>query len=477
MNTLTIRKAYSATLLAALLAAAPLAQTPAPQPPTDRPLDAKTRRQLGDVIAHVIENLYVLPDAGKQIAAQVRAKFSSGAYDSLTSPAQFAETLTRDLRELGKDKHLYVRYDPSGAGTPVETIAEWDSQRQRNRAERAARRDDDEGRLMEPDARQAEMLRRSNNYFRRVERLDGNVGYLDLGGFAPGSAARETAAGALAFLSNTDAVIIDLRRCPGGAGDMVAFLSSYFYDAMPRVLMKMYFRPTDSSVESKTIANLPGRRMPATDLYLLTSGTTGSACEAFAYGLQQYGRAKIVGETTAGAGYANSLELIGAGFTLSVSVGRPEHPRSGKGWEGVGVQPDIPTPAANALAVAHAEALKKLAAVSTDETRKRELTAAARTVEASLNTLSVAPSALQGYVGKYGENKTITIQDGGLYYQRIGGRGGKLVPLPAADTFNLNDDAKITFVRDAAGNVTEMIISWKDRPEDRLKRAPLPPTP
>ena len=76
----------------------------------------------------------------------------------------------------------------------------------------------------------------------------------------------------------------------------------------------------------------------------------------------------------------------------------------------------------------------------------------------------------------YGENKTITIQDGGLYYQRIGGRGGKLVPL-SADTYNLNDDAKLTFIRDASGNVTEMVIAWKDRPEDRLKRAPLPSAP
>ncbi|MCA1816332.1 MAG: hypothetical protein LC746_07990, partial [Acidobacteria bacterium] len=98
-------------------------------------------------MTHLIENLYVLPDAGKQIAARARAKFSSGAYDSVTSPAQFAEALTRDLREIGKDKHLYVRYDPSAAGTPVVTTAEWDSQLRRNRAERAARRgDDDEGR-------------------------------------------------------------------------------------------------------------------------------------------------------------------------------------------------------------------------------------------------------------------------------------------------------------------------------------------
>ena len=473
MRTSKLRAAFFTALAASVLAVTSLAQTPAAQAPSERALDAKTRRQLGDIIAHLIENLYVVPDAGKRIAAQVRAKFASGAYDAPDSPSQLAEALTRDLREIGKDKHLYVRYDPASAGTPVLTPAAWDAERQRRRAERAARPDDGDG-LMEPDARQAEMLRRLNNYFRRVERLDGNVGYLDLGGFAPGAAARETAAAAMAFLSNTDAVIVDLRRCPGGAGDMVDFLSSYFFGPEPRVLMKMYFRPTDSSVEDRTVANIPGRRMTTTDLYVLTSPATGSACEAFSYSLQQYGRAKIVGEPTAGAGYANSLEMIGAGFVLSVSVGRPEHPRSGKGWEGVGVQPDIPAPAASALAFAHAEALKRLAAASTDEKRRQELLGAARAVEAGLNVAAAAPSPLQVYVGKYGENKTITVQEGGLYYQRIGGRGGKLVAL-SADTFSLNDDAKITFVRDAGGNVTEMIIAWKDRPEERLKRAPLPP--
>jgi uncharacterized protein (TIGR02246 family) len=49
----------------------------------------------------------------------------------------------------------------------------------------------------------------------------------------------------------------------------------------------------------------------------------------------------VVGETTAGAGYNNAVVPLGKGFAFSVSYGRPEHPRSGKGWEAVGVQPDV----------------------------------------------------------------------------------------------------------------------------------------
>jgi hypothetical protein len=261
-----------------------------------RPVDPKSIKQLGEIVVHLIEELYVSPEDGRRIAAQMRARFAAGAYDKFAAdPLQLADALTRDLREIGKDKHLYVRYNPSSADAPVVTTAAWDKERQRNREERRRNSAGARADVMEPDARQSEMLKRGNNYFRKVERLDGNVGYVDLGGFAPGRAARETAAAAMAFLSNTDALIIDLRRCPGGAGDMVEFLSSYFFTPEPRVLLNMYFRPTDTTVPSATLTDVPGRRMPTTDLYILTSPTTASACEAFPYGLQQYGRARFVG--------------------------------------------------------------------------------------------------------------------------------------------------------------------------------------
>jgi hypothetical protein len=85
--------------------------------------------------------------------------------------------------------------------------------------------------------------------------------------------------------------------------------------------------------------------------------------------------------------------------------------------------------------------------------------------------VKLTPTELQRYVGQYG-NKEISIQGGELFYQRIGGRGATLRAL-SKDTFALNEDAKITFVRDAQGNVTEMLIEWRDRDKERLSRAPL----
>jgi len=84
------------------------------------------------------------------------------------------------------------------------------------------------------------------------------------------------------------------------------------------------------------------------------------------------------------------------------------------------------------------------------------------------NTAQVSPAALQDYVGKYG-NKEISVRDGWLYYQRIGGRGAAL-RATGKDKFALNTDAQISFVRDGKGVVSEMLIEWVDRDKEQLKR-------
>jgi CubicO group peptidase (beta-lactamase class C family) len=89
-------------------------------------------------------------------------------------------------------------------------------------------------------------------------------------------------------------------------------------------------------------------------------------------------------------------------------------------------------------------------------------------------TFPVASATLNDYVGKYG-NKEISVKDGGLYYQRIGGGGATLRP-NGKDKFALNTDAQITFVRDPGGVVTEMIIEWTERDKEQLKRETPAPT-
>jgi hypothetical protein len=59
------------------------------------------------------------------------------------------------------------------------------------------------------------------------------------------------------------------------------------------------------------------------------------------------------------AGYGQ-VSFPEAYVAVRVPFGRPVNPVTGTNWEGVGVAPDIVVPADEALAVAHAEALRTL---------------------------------------------------------------------------------------------------------------------
>lgn len=359
----------------------PVRKEPPDQSSSGPAFDAATLVQLKTIMTHLLETIYVSPEIGTRLAQQLKEKFEANAYANAASQAELAEMLTRDLREWSNDRHLNVRYDPDASGDSILEPEAWEKQKS-SRFPRASGGGNGPRRPV-PDQRMIARLEQDNYHFRQTKTLSGNVGYLELAGFAPGPTAQEKAAQAMSALAGSDAVIIDLRDCPGGAAEMVDFLASYFFDAEPRVLMNRYIRPTNERLQDTTVANIPGKRMPETDLYILTSSHTASAGESFSYTLQQYGRAKIVGEKTAGAGYNNIIIPLGKGLAFSVSYGRPEHPRSGKGWEGEGVQPDIAVPAGEALAAAHKAALKKLIDKTTDERRKKELTAALQELESS----------------------------------------------------------------------------------------------
>ena len=70
-----------------------------------------------------------------------------------------------------------------------------------------------------PNERPAEAHDRSSarSSVARVERLEGNVGYLALSGFSPSDRNREAMASAMNLLEDADAIIVDVGQCPGGA--------------------------------------------------------------------------------------------------------------------------------------------------------------------------------------------------------------------------------------------------------------------
>jgi retinol-binding protein 3 len=417
-------------------------------------VDSQMRRRLVDAIVHELEIKYVAPERAKEIGSYLRSKLQTGAYDKLDNPRQLAAAFTEDLRAVSKDSHLWVAYDPTleralltTPQTPSVDLLE-----------------------LPPTSDQLAGWRRSNFGFHSVEIMSGNVGYIELRGFVDVNYSKETAVAAMSFVANSDAVIIDLRKNPGGFVNTENFLASYFYGVDPVELLSRYHRDSDVTVKDWTLREVRGKRMPNVDLFILTSGETASAGEGFSFILQQRKRAKIVGEKTAGAGYGNKETPIGDGFVFFVSIFRQFDSRTGQGWQGVGVIPDIAVPADRALSVAHSLAIKSLAERTTDERRKQQLTWLAPLLDLeAYGPKPVEASVLESYTGKYDGGKiVISIDQGQLYFLGASGVRRRMLPL-ADDSFLIEDSsvppedqARTRFVKDAAGVVTELRLLVAD---------------
>jgi C-terminal processing protease CtpA/Prc len=194
-----------------------------------------------------------------------------------------------------------------------------------------------------------------------VERLPGNVGYIDLRSFSPASVATDKAAEAMNSVADTDALLIDLRQNGGGDPAMVALMISYLLEGEPVHLNDFVGR--DGSVQQQfwTSKEVAGTRYAGKDVYVLTSGFTFSAAEEFAYNLANLKRATLVGETTGGGANPVTFFELDERFRISVPTGRARNPITMTNWEGTGVTPDIAVPAKLALHTAHLAALTKLA--------------------------------------------------------------------------------------------------------------------
>jgi hypothetical protein len=440
------RRVVVAALTVASIASVAPAQTPSaaanPANPAVR-LDAAKRRAVIDTLAARLRRHYVDADTGALIADRVRARLTAGAYDTITSPARFAEALTVDLRSVNDDRHLNVTYNPG------------------NRGLRPGPEGIRMGRLPRtlppvgppPTGPGGDAQRRSNYALGRIDVLPGNVGYFDIRGFSGAAAVVGAVKSALEYLQGTDAIIFDLRRNGGGSPFSVNLIISHFTtgDTLPSLTVKS--RSANETFTRYTFAAVPGPRRPTVPLYVLTSGATASAGEDFTFVLKNMKRATIVGATTAGAGHNNANLDLGEGFNASVSFTRVTDPKTGAEWERIGVTPDVPVDQARALDVAHALAVKTIAASESDPRRRRVLELTQEAIEAQALPRSVPAATLASYAGTYAGGRTVALDGSVLTYSpRPGAPPEPLIPL-GSSTFAFNSVFRLTFDRDGDGRV------------------------
>ncbi|MFJ7589326.1 S41 family peptidase [Streptomyces sp. NPDC097617] len=269
---------------------------------------------------------YVFPEKTVAIEAAIRGRLTAGAYADLDGPALCA-AVTAHLQEVCPDKHLRLLWtDEPQSLDPV---------------------DEDGG-----QAAFLARLRSENQGIRRVEQLEGNIGLIEIRLIASATEGANAIGAAMQLVAHSSALVLDLRGCRGGAPEGAAMWCSYFFPDDQVHLNDIYDRSSDTTRQYWTAAHLPAPRYLDRPVHILTSGDTFSGGEDVSYTLQARGRASVVGETTRGGAHPTARHAVAEHILVTVPTARTINTVTGGNWEGVGVAPDVPVPAEQALETA-----------------------------------------------------------------------------------------------------------------------------
>lgn len=377
------------------------------QPPMaaqpDMTIDAGVRTQVIEGVLKNLQEAYVYPETAKRMEEAIRARLAKKEYEQVTSAKTLAQMLTEHLQAVSRDKHLRVNYR-------AEALAEDEAL---PGAARIIRRLPGDGGgsstggapgrriIREPggeapaDGVPARVVRRDLNDLtgnlglEKVETLEGNLGLLEFSYFDSSAEAGKKISDAMNRLADTDALLIDLRRCRGGASSAITLLMSYFFDKSIH-LSSAYDRLSGDTHEFWSLAEVPGRRYGQKDVYILTSNFTFSAAEDISYTLKNLKRAIIVGETTGGGAHPVMGRRVHEHFFVMVPFARSISPVTKTNWEGVGVEPDVKVAAAHAFKVAQLAALKKISAQKQDAKADAQLKSLIETLQREVDALQKA---------------------------------------------------------------------------------------
>ncbi|MEV6970813.1 S41 family peptidase [Hamadaea sp. NPDC051192] len=265
---------------------------------------------------------YVFPEIAEKIDEILAEGVASGRY-AVADEAELAALVTADAQRINGDKHLRLLYHAEELPEPA-----------------------DESLKAQEAAFLAEMVTfagRTASGMHRVERLDGNVAYLDIQPrLLPAVITAEAISAAMTLVADADALIVDVRGCLGGEPSIVALLLSYLFDDEETPLTGIYDRASDSTRQWWTFATVPGRRYGGSKpVYVLIGPKTFSGGEQVAYDLKVTGRATLVGQATRGGAHPRFGVRLTPHLEASIPTARAVHPLTGTNWEGVGVAPDV----------------------------------------------------------------------------------------------------------------------------------------
>jgi carboxyl-terminal processing protease len=162
-------------------------------------------------------------------------------------------------------------------------------------------------------------------------RLQGGIGYVRFNIFVTPLAEKLRAA--IRGMSDAPGIIIDLRGNPGGIGGMASGLAGLLETkeaslgtmTMRAAKINFVIFPQSGAYEGKVV--------------ILTDGGSASTSEVFAAGMQELGRAAVIGERSMGAALPSHIEKLPTGALFQYAIADFKTPK-GALIEGRGVAPD-----------------------------------------------------------------------------------------------------------------------------------------
>ncbi|MBI5856591.1 MAG: S41 family peptidase [Sphingobacteriales bacterium] len=346
----------------------------------------------------LLKENYIFPQKVTEVRESLISKLNDGSYKSATNLEQFLNEVNTDLERTTEDKHVNISFGPA-------------------RVKQIIKEKQNDNKTVPLTKEWLEKLNYENFRLRKVEWLDGNIGYFRFLNFTDLQVAKESIVGAMNFIRHSNAIILDLRDNGGGSSETLSFVLSYFLKSSLKV-GEFHYRK-NNRVEEIRIPNDPVvKKVPDNvPVYILVSKRTASAAEGLVSNLQAFKRATIIGENTKGEGNPGELfvineqlyVLIPTAISVSAVPGR-------KSVQGVGATPDIAIAPDKALDKALLEICKKLSQTAPNDELKKLYQWQIPVWENNLSPQTAPESFKSRISGNYMDERQLTYENNDYYY-------------------------------------------------------------
>lgn len=404
------------------------------------PLSPLATKTLIDSLTNQIIKYYVFKDAAIKMNSYIKKRYKEGHYNSIKDPHALAGALTSDILFINRDEHFHLEYNPQMANELLGNI-------------------DDVPKMVASRLRQE---KEKNFGFKKAEILNGNIGYLEISAFSRlNGYSKATADAALKLLSNSRALIIDLRYGIGGSPDMVNHIISHFFKT-PTHVVDIFIRSENATLPYYTVPDSSYGVLTDIPIYILTSYKTFSAAEGLTYELQALKRATVVGETTRGGAHTVTYRPLSSGFVCDIPFGRATSPVTKRNWEKTGVVPDLKVPAERALEIAETKIFEDAFNKAKDSSEIKSLKWQLELVQSINHPVQLDTATFNSFTGLYGAY-AISYSYGVLYYQKTGKAKFPLIPMTTSMMrVKGNDTFTVEFFKNYFGKITRIATRYDD---------------